>query len=756
MAEPIKEVFYIVHLEDDQKDRNEFKRVFPWIETRLNKFFFDHFSFKNIIPGRPDFTPMLEFKLVQFKSIRDFLDGIYPENQLTETSSKILFFVMDYVIQREDLVMENLPIAKVAGMNFADWLDSIFPHIPVILLANEDESEDVPERWGVIPQDIFSNMTELSKEFNLYFNEWWGASFWRELRHYAFEEGSKSWHTPGHNGGNAFLRSQFQKAFYYTFDHAIFETDLSVSVDRLGDLSEPDYRSRDYDQPGLKPLQRSQIRAANIFGAENTFYMTNGTSSSNKAMLMTLLHPGEVVLLDRNCHKSVHQAVVMSGALPLYLEPEYNEALGVWTPVDLPTLQSFITRDYPESLKPRMLILTTCTYEGVLYPIHRIAKLCEEYGIVFYADEAWAPYLRFHPYYTAKDTYREADGTENQFITRYNGCDAGAHFTVQSTHKALAAFSQASMIHISSSFRALLERDQSPQWDWLRERNSFRGKGSYEKFCHDLVENLRYWHSTSPNYPMLATLDMAGLQMRLEGLSLLEKRHRWIQKFKQDLAQISPDSVVNLIDIIGDENVDRYPGYMKDPLKLIIGVQDEECGDELKKILEREHIQWEKSSRGCIEFLITIGTYNDHLQKLFEIINKNRDLLGYPDIPLNYDGESVEFNREIARSRTLILPMDAASCDGELVALGESTGRIGAQMLVPYPPGIPVILPGLQITQSVVDYVRSLISQGLGGSIHGLFTDRGKHFVKVMRKKEVDVSWARIETYRNYIKEQGL
>ncbi len=752
MQDPIKEVFYIVHLEDDQTDRSLFKRVFPWIETRLNKFFFDHFGFKNIVPGRSDFSPELEFKLIQYKSVSDFMGGIYPENQLSEIGAKVLFFVMDYVIEREDMVMENLPLANVSGMNFSDWLDSIFPHIPVILLADEDESENVPERWAMIPQDIFSNMTELSREFNLYFNEWWGASFWRELRNYAFEEGSKSWHTPGHNGGNAFLRSQFQKAFYYTYDHAIFETDLSVSVDRLGDLSEPDYRSRDYDQPGLKPLQRSQIRAANIFGAENTFYMTNGTSASNKALLMTLMRPGEVVLLDRNCHKSVHQAVVMSGALPLYLEPEYNEALGIWTPVDLPTLESFITREYPEELKPRMLILTTCTYEGVLYPIHKIARLCEEFGIIFYADEAWAPYLRFHPLYTARDVLIPNE----EYITRYNGCDAGAHFVVQSTHKALAAFSQASMIHVTTAFRNLIERDANPQWDWLRERFSFRGKGSYEKFCHDLVEILRYWHSTSPNYPMLATLDMSGIQMRLEGLSILEKRHKWIQKFNNDLAQFAPDSIVNLIDIVGDENTHRYAGYMKDPLKLIIGVLDEECGDELKKILEREHIQWEKSSRGCIEFLITVGTFNDHLQKLFEILNKNRDLLGYPDIPTNSCGECVEFNREMSRSRTVILPRAAAASDGELVPLGESVGRVGAQMLVPYPPGIPVVMPGLEITQSIVEYIQTLIREGLASCIHGLFTDRGKHFIKVMRKKEVDAWWGDIETYRNYIDEQGL
>ena len=143
----------------------------------------------------------------------------------------------------------------------------------------------------------------------------------------------------------------------------------------------------------------------------------------------------------------------------------------------------------------------------MLYPVWEVAKLCERRGTLFYADEAWAAYLGFHPYYT-----REMDDSEGT-VVRYNAVNGtgSAHFSVQSTHKTMSAFSQASMIHVSNRFKALLENDASPKFRWLRKRFSLHGRGSWEKFTHDLHEFLRYWHSTSPHYPFLATLDIAGV-----------------------------------------------------------------------------------------------------------------------------------------------------------------------------------------------------------------------------------------------------
>ena len=323
-----------------------------------------------------------------------------------------------------------------------------------------------------------------------------------------------NWHTPGHNGGRAFSTSPFLRGFFDSFGGTIFRTDLSVSVESLGDLSSPEART---------PLSEAQKLTSEIFGTAQSCYITNGTSTSNKAMLMTLLRPGETVLIDRNCHKSVHHAVVTSGAVPRYLPARWNARLGVWGPVALEDIQ----RELASAAGARLLVLTTCTYEGVLYPVWEIARLCEKAGVLFYADEAWAAHLNFHPFYTF--------GRGKGDTVRYNAVNetCGAHFSVQSTHKTLAAFSQASMIHVATRFKQLLEVDSSPAFRWLRKRFTLHGRGSYEKFSHDLHEILRYWHSTSPHYPFLAALDVAGVQMRLEGLKLIDERLRWVSAFRK-------------------------------------------------------------------------------------------------------------------------------------------------------------------------------------------------------------------------------
>jgi arginine decarboxylase len=444
-------------------------------------------------------------------------------------------------------------------------------------------------------------------------------------------------------------------------------------------------------------------------------------------MLMTLLRPGEVVLLDRNCHKSVHQAVVMSGALPLYLTPVYNKKLGVWAPLSRAEIMRYVTAKYDENVRPRMLILTSCTYEGVLYPIHEIAAVCEAHGILLYADEAWAPYLRFHPFYT-----QEVNGRKE----RYNATDAGAHFAVQSTHKGLAAFSQASMIHVGKGFRRLLEETNTEEFSWLCERFSFDGAPSYERFRHELQEILRYWHSTSPHYPMLASLDRSGIQMRIEGMHLLAERLRWVENITKRIEDaVGRPCVARMEHIVGSDRSNNFSGYLKDPLKLILVFADESSGSDFKKALEQAHIQWEKSSSGCIEFLVTVGTFNGHLQALLRVIVDNKNLLGLRDTS---SIDESDFDSQIAAGQVTVLPRDAVSGPSELVPLEDSIGRVCAQMLVPYPPGIPVFLPGLEITAKMVELVNAAIESGSAHDVHGIFERGDGHFVRVLPPEVAD------------------
>ena len=365
----------------------------------------------------------------------------------------------------------------------------------------------------------------------------------------------------------------------------------------------------------------------------------------------------------------------------------------------------------------------------MLYPAWEVARLCEERGVLFYADEAWAPYLAFHPFYSTE----LADGTP----ARYNAVNElrGAHFAVQSTHKALSAFSQASMIHVSTRFRALLEDDSLRPFRWLRRRFALHGRGSSEKFLHDLHEFLRYWHSTSPHYPMLATLDIAGVQMRLEGMGLLEDRLHWVDAFKARVAAMLGKPVEDCfpdLPQLGGAGPDwAAQGYLHDPLKLVLSFRTAEARERFEKALLAARIQWEKASPVTLLFLVTVGTVEEHFEYLYRVCRQFADCIGRPEEEFRIKTIPAAIDEQVS-----VLPRDAALCDGELVPLAESEGRICGQMVVPYPPGIPVLLPGLRITRPMIDLVLDVVATEGAGAVHGLFVRGRSLMVEVLNRDE--------------------
>jgi|GEM_PF-744876 len=659
-----------------------------------------------------------------------FLYGDSANGLLTDDGKDCILFLLDDALTDPATGLKTpLHSHAIDSVPLPLWLNTYFPAIPKVVLTSPDAQKvHVPsKRWVLKPRECFEDIEKHQPRIMHLFRSLWEPRFWHALHHYVTHEAGTSWHTPGHNSGHAFSRSLFLQGFRQEFGSMTFRTDLSVSVHSLGDLSTPESRT---------PLADAQRLTSEIFGSAQSCYITNGSTTSNKAMLMTLLRPGETVLLDRNCHKSVHHAVVMAGAIPNYLPARFNARLGVWGPIALRDLRKAITSDYPEVSKPRMLVLTTCTYEGVLYPVWEIARLCERHGMLFYADEAWAPYLSFHPYYTSV--------TSKGKRVRYNAIHetTSAHFAVQSTHKTLAAFSQSSMIHVSMRFKQLFE-SESAEWKWLLERFAINGHGSYEKFSHDLHEVLRYWHSTSPHYPMMATLDCAGVQMRLEGLKLIEERLRWVKEFKarvaHDCGLPESDCFVGLREIVGEAQSDIYErdGYMHDPLKLVVSFKTPEACESFKELLSEQKIQWEKSTPVTILFLVTMGTVEDHFEHLYRAILEKKETIGRP-VRNAFDSSVAA----AVNGQATVLPRDAALCDGEMVELCQTEGRISSQLLVPYPPGIPVFLPGLTITRPMIDIVQSVADKEGSDAVHGLFVRGKKYYVEVIRPDEEDkIRW---------------
>lgn len=674
--------------------------------------------------GDPIDYPRLELVTVSTpEELDSLLFGVKNERHfVSDVAKRCCLFLVDDELLLSDGRLVPMDAARLDDLDIPHWFLTYFPAIPKVLLTQKDHAKvRVPSRrWAVKSRDALAHSGADRDRIIHLFKSFWSPRFWTSLREYVLTKAGTNWHTPGHNGGNSYEYSPFLHGFHDLFGSMNFRADLSVSVEGLGDLSTPE---------GHTPLSESQRMASEVFCSAQTSFVTNGTSTSNKAMLMTLLRPGETVLIDRNCHKSVHHAVVMSGAVPRFLPARYNSRLGVWGPVALDDIRAEVGRECDPGRKPKMLILTTCSYEGVLYPTWEIGAICEENGLLFYADEAWAPHLNFHPYYTVT----LADGRQ----VRYNAVNeiVGAHFAVHSTHKILSAFSQGSMIHVSTRFRRLLEEDGSRKFRWLRSRFVLHGRGSYEKFTHDMHEFLRYWHSTSPHYPMLATIDIAGVQMRLEGMKLIEERLHWVAAFKKRVADMcglpESDCFADLDVITGDGEKWAGQGYMHDPLKMILMFKTAAGCDKFEKALLKAHIQWEKSTPVTILFLVTVGTVDEHFEYLYRVCRSMADLIGRPVEEFRIPSIPAAISEQVE-----VLPRDAALCDGELIPLEQSEGRISGQMLVPYPPGIPVFLPGLKITRPMIDLINDVIATEGVAAVHGLFAHGKRVYVEVLNRDE--------------------
>ena len=697
-------------------------RRLPVIECGINDAFRD-FCRETFDAGAPlDYPPL---KLFVTTDGETFAKGLFtsrgPRGVLTEAGRACCLFLID----------DDMMDATIDGKAPREWLKVFFPAVPKVVLTRPGHADVVlpARRWAKKDARVLECPARHHERIVHLFKSFWMPRFESALKQYVMTKAGTNWHTPGHNGGRGFESSPFLHGFHDAFGDTIFRTDLSVSVESLGDLSSPEAHT---------PLSEAQKLTSEIFATAQSRYVTNGTSTSNKAMLMTLLRPGEVVLVDRNCHKSVHHAVVTSGAVPRYLPARWNPALGVWGPVALEDIRKALERKASEEERPRLLILTTCTYEGVLYPVWEIARLCERAGVLFYADEAWAAYLNFHPFYTF--------GRGKGDVVRYNAVSetGGAHFSVQSTHKTLCAFSQASMIHVSMRFKRLLEEDGTPAFRWLRRRFSLHGHGSYEKFSHDLHEFLRYWHSTSPHYPFLAALDVAGVQMRLEGMKIIDERIRWVAAFRKRVADVcgrNENECFAGLDEIAGRGVDwRASGYMKDPLKIVLMLRNAGACSAFRKALHKAHIQYEKASSTTVLFLVTAGTAEEHFEYLFRVCRLHRKLIGQAVAKAAGSKGVVE----AVSDGIAVLPRDAALCDGELVTLDQSVGRIASQFVVPYPPGVPVFIPGLRITKAMVRLVKDVIASDGVDAVHGLFC-RGGHapyFIEVLNHDEESrVGW---------------
>ncbi|HEU4621859.1 MAG TPA: arginine/lysine/ornithine decarboxylase [Burkholderiaceae bacterium] len=668
--------------------------------------------------------------------------------------------------------------------NFVREIRKRNAEIPIFLYGETRTSRHIPnevlrELHGFI--HMFEDTAEfvarhIIRETKAYLDSL-APPFFRALTHYA-QDGSYSWHCPGHSGGVAFLKSPVGQMFHQFFGENMLRADVCNAVEELGQL---------LDHTG--PVAASERNAARIFGSDHLFFVTNGTSTSNKMVWHSTVAPGDIVVVDRNCHKSILHSIIMCGANPVFLMPTRNH-LGIIGPIPLDEFKpenirkkieaNPLTRDLPEKVKakPRILTITQSTYDGVMYNVETIKGLLDGQIDTLLFDEAWLPHAAFHDFYgdfhaIGKDRPR---------------CKESMLYATQSTHKLLAGLSQASQILVQESQTRTLDK-------------------------HRFNEAYLMHTSTSPQYAIIASCDIAAAMMEPPGgTALVEESIVEALDFRRAMRKVDeefgadwwfkvwgPDeqATEGLADPAEWElrASERWHGFgnlapgfnMLDPIKATVvtpGLDvDGNFSDEfgipaaiLTKYLAEHGVIVEKTGLYSFFIMFTIGitkgrwnTLVTALQQFKDDYDRNQPLwrilpefvsafpkyerVGLRDLCEQIHG--MYRKHDIARLTTemytsnmepAMKPSDAfaamAHREIDRVPIDELEGRVTSILLTPYPPGIPLLIPGERFNRTIVDFLRftrefNAQFPGFETDVHGLVEEevegRVQYFVDCVR-----------------------
>jgi arginine decarboxylase len=596
--------------------------------------------------------------------------------------------------------------------------------------------------------------------------------FFKALMEYA-RDGSYSWHCPGHSGGVAFLKSPVGHMFHQFFGENMLRADVCNSVEELGQL---------LDHTG--PVAQSERNSARIFNADHCFFVTNGTSTSNKMVWHHTVAPGDVVVVDRNCHKSILHSIIMTGAVPVFMTPTRNH-LGIIGPIpesefEPETIRRKIAANPllagvdASKVRPRILTMTQSTYDGVLYNTETVKAKLDGWIDNLHFDEAWLPHAAFHPFYQqfhamGKHTTRPKDAVV---------------YATQSTHKLLAGISQASQVLVQDSQRVKLDR-------------------------HLFNEAYLMHTSTSPQYAIIASCDVAAAMMEPPGgTALVEESIKEALDFRRAMRKVDKDfgrdwwfKVWGPDKLVGEGIGTREqwmlganekwhgfgnlaPGFnLLDPIKSTIVTPGLDVAGKfaktgipasiVTKFLAEHGVVVEKTGLYSLFVMFTIGitkgrwnTLVTALQQFKDDYDRNQPMwrilpefcaahptyerMGLRDLSQSIHETYVK--HDVARLVTemylsdlhpAMKPSDAyariAHRDTERVAIEELEGRITTSLLTPYPPGIPLLIPGERFNKKIVDYLRFARAfnakyPGFDTDVHGLVENEdGSYYVDCVR-----------------------
>lgn len=419
------------------------------------------------------------------------------------------------------------------------------------------------------------------------------------------------------------------------------------------------------------PIKKAQELAADAYGSNAAFFSVHGTSGAIQAMIMSVVSSGDKIIIPRNVHKSITAGIILSGAVPVYMQPELDKRVGIAHGVTPET----VSKALEDNKDAKAVLIINPTYYGVSTDIKKIVDIVHSYDIPIIVDEAHGPHLGF-----------------NKKLPM-SSIEAGSDMCCQSTHKIIGALTQASLLHVNSN-RINVNRVQ---------------------------QVLSLLQTTSPSYILMASLDCARRQIAIHGEDLLDKSINLSNYARSEINKI-PGFYCFGDEILGNEGV-----YSLDPTKMTITCRDLGItGYDLDMILSNKyHIQMELSD---IYNVLAVGSFGDTKENIDALIDalkeisneyfgntsKKSDFLDIPQIP-----------------KQIKIPREAFNSEKQSVLLKNSVGMVSGEFLMAYPPGIPILCPGEEITQEIVDYVRQLKDAGL--YVQGT-EDPEVEFIKVVER----------------------
>ncbi|UJL33060.1 aminotransferase class I/II-fold pyridoxal phosphate-dependent enzyme [Cylindrospermopsis raciborskii Cr2010] len=420
----------------------------------------------------------------------------------------------------------------------------------------------------------------------------------------------------------------------------------------------------------------AQELAAMAFGAQRTWFLVNGSSCGIIAAIMTVCEPNQHILLPRNIHLSVVSGLIIAGAIPIFINPQYDQDLDITCSITPKDLEVALAQ-HPQA---KAVLVVYPTYNGVCGNLKAICQVTHEHNIPLIVDEAHGAHLNFH------------DNLPISALT------AGADLTIQSTHKTLGSMTQTSMLHIQGN-RINIDR---------------------------LNQALQLVQSTSPSFILLASLDAARQQMAIDGQNLMQQTLELANIARNKIREIPGLSVLELPKI-------RQPGFFDlDKTRLTVNVKELGItGFTTENFLIEMGIVPEVSSFENVTFIISLGNNELDINALVKVFKKINDIPRCRKYEMSTSNiiSKIIFNYQ-PDNRLVISPREAFFATSEILPLEKTVDRICAENICPYPPGIPILMPGERITKSALDYLQQV--QDLGGVITGCL-DASCHTLKVVK-----------------------